>query len=563
MQKLFLAKETALSYSLYFLFLIFSTYCFVTIGFIAGVSISPFYFPLALIVCGSLFFLRMKQQFNLSAALGHLLFVHLFLLVSYLIVIHILDTSYDGLWYHEPAIIKLKNGWNPLLQPFYNINQYDQSNYLWIQHYPKAIWTISACIYKMSGLVESGKMINFLFIAAVFFYSYHVFSAFFVKLWHIIIFSLLISFNPVVTDQLLSNYIDGEVCGCISLIVLALLNMQLAGKRSEWDWAILLIALILITNIKFTGLFIAGIIIAGISVYWWWKKVSLKVIIKKYTLIFIVAATALLLFGFNPYFTNWHNRGYIFYPLNKPAQYAIVTNNEPVELYYKSNFEKIMISVFAQPGNDMEERKVIWRSPFYISKAQLRIYTGTDVRIGGFGPLFALALLLSLLSAIVFFKKIKRDNKILLVIFSTALFVSVLFTPMGWWARYAPQLFLIPLLLTAFVMNAANDESSKVKRFVPLATVFTLCINLFLITGIYITSNIIKTNIIKDEMKVLKRRKGNLLINFTNTELQGVRKRLEEAHVQFTDSDTLQHNTQELRSIYNFFNHGPVYNKLP
>ena len=563
MQKLILAKETALSYSLYFLLLIFSTYCFATIGFFAGVSISPFYFPLALIVCGSLFFLRMKQRFNLSAALGHLLFIHLFLLVSYLIVIHILDTSYDGLWYHQPAIIKLQDGWNPIQHPFYNINQYDQSNYLWIQHYPKAIWTISACIYKMSGLVESGKMINFLFIAAVFFYSYHVFSNFFVKHWHIIIFSLLISFNPVVTDQLLSNYTDGEVCGCISLIVLALLNMQLTVKTSRWDWVVLIIAIVLITNIKFTGLFIAGIIIAGISVYWWWKKERLVLIVKKYALIGIVAATALLLFGFNPYFTNWHNRGYIFYPLNKPAQYAIVTNNEPVELYYKSNFEKIIISVFAQPENNIEERKVIWRNPFYISKAHLRIYTGTDVRIGGFGPLFALSLLLSLLAAIVFFKKIKRENKILLVIFSTATFLSVLFTPMGWWARYAPQLFLIPVLLTAFAMNASNNESSKVKRFLPVAAVVILCLNMLIIGGIYITANIIKTNIIKGEMNVLKQRKGNLLINFTNTEFQGVRKRLEEAHVQFTDSDTLQYHTQELRSIYNLFNKGPVYNKLP
>lgn len=101
-------------------------------------------------------------------------------------------------------------------------------------------------------------------------------------------------------------------------------------------------------------------------------------------------------------------------------------------------------------------------------------------------------------------------------------------------------------------------EKGRLKYFNYL-TLLLFFVNLALLAAPNIAGNFIKTRIIKNEMKILKERK-NLLINFSKTELQGARIRLNEAGVKFTDSDTLQTNKQELRTIH-LFNYGPVYNK--
>ena len=174
-----LNENIAFYYAIYLLFLLLSTFLIAWLGFFVGFEISALYFPFSILLSSALFFYNVQKLVKASLALRHLVVINLFLAGIFFICINVFDTSYDGLWYHQPAIIKLAEGWNPVNRPFYDTTQYDVSNYLWIQHYPKASWTIAACIYKMTGLIESGKMINFIVVACVFFYSYVVFSKIF------------------------------------------------------------------------------------------------------------------------------------------------------------------------------------------------------------------------------------------------------------------------------------------------------------------------------------------------------------------------------------------------
>ena len=557
-----LNQEMAFHYASFLMLLLTASFVIGTVGFFIGIGISSFNFPIALLLSSAVFLHRAGRTIKFTAALWYLVYIHLFLIASYFVCIAFLDTTFDGLWYHQPAVAKLADGWNPVYDPFYATNIYDKTSYLSVQHFPKASWIIGSSIYKATGLIESAKMINFITIALVFFYAYAVFSKLFKERpAYNLAFSILVSLSPVATSQLLSNYVDGMLGGMLSIILLALIGMQQWESRStKWHWFIFLSAIVIVTNLKFTGLFMAGVIIAVFSIYWWWKKQAIRQILRKYVLIAVVAASGLLIFGFNPYFTNWYHKGHVFYPLNIKEKDVVLLRNEPEILRGRNSVEKLFISLFSKSVNKIETKKISWKNPLSLTTDEIRVFSGTDVRLGGLGPLFLLGLLLSIPACLLVLGKMEKDRKLMLAIALAAIFLSVIFVPVAWWARYTPQLFLFPILISAFSLNAANKQNSKLSRFIAPVVLFVFCINLLLIAAPNIAGNIMKTGLIKKEMNELRSRKTPLLINFSKTEFQVLRTRLQEAGIKYTDCDTLQTNVRELRFIYKLYGYGPVYN---
>ena len=558
-----LNTDLSFFYSGFFLSLLVFLYIIPILGLFAGVSISSIYFPLALTL-GNFFFIYLsRKSFSVSEVVINVIVLNTLIAVAYLISIRVLDTSYDGLWYHQPAVVKLADGWNPIYNPNYEINQYDKTNFLWIQHYPKSAWIMGACIYKASGQIESAKLINFITIFCVFFYSYHVFSSFFKKhIFYSIGFSLLVSLNPVAVAQLLSNYVDGIIAGMLSLITLALLNLEFQnGRLAKLNWFVLGSSMIIVTNLKFTGLFMAGIVIGIFSLYWWWKREPWKLIFRRYLWIFAIAATSFFVLGFNPYVINYTRYGHVFYPLNLKEQYAVFEQNEPVMLRGRSAVEKFFISLSSETINNIQTKNIPWKNPLSVTRKDIRAFAGTDVRIAGLGPLFLLALILSIAAFLATFYKMSKSYKSILLVVVISILVSVVSVPLAWWARYTPQFFLFPLLLLAFSLITAENQGLRVRKYLSMTAFFILLLNLSIVAVPNVIANRIKTKLIRKEMSELRSRKTPLLINFSSTEFQALRIRLKEANVSFTDCDTLKTNVQELRSIYNLYGYGPLYNK--
>ncbi len=558
-----LDPRLSLNYATYFFSLLLFSYLLATLGLFIGQSISFVYFPLSIILSSALFIYRSKNLRTFSNILIHLVVLKALLAIAYFICIGILDTSYDGLWYHQPAIIKLAGGWNPVYQHSYEINQYDKLNYMWILHYPKSAWIVGACIYKTSGLIESAKLTNFITAFCVFFYAYHVFSSLFKKqFFYSMVVSLLVSLNPVTISQLLSNYVDGIVSGMFSLIILSLLNMELQKNgTTKWNWLILGGAILIVTNLKFSGLVMSGVIIGIFSLYWWWKKEDYKIILKKYFWIASIAFTSFFVVGFNPYVSNLINHGHLFYPLNVKNQYAVLEQNEPLVLRGRNTVGKFLISLSSETINNIKATTVSWKNPFTVSKKDVRAFAGTDVRIAGLGPLFLLALILSILTFLLNLGRMDRKYKVMVLILTISILLSVLTIPLAWWARYTPQFFMVPLLLVAFSLYTAVNNRLKLKKVFAICTVLIFLVNSALIAIPNFAANRIKTQRIKADMTQLKARKTALYINFSNTEFQAIRTRLQEANIKFTDCDTLRTNVKELRSIYNLYGYGPMYNE--
>ena len=67
------------------------------------------------------------------------------------------DNSWDGLAYHQEAVLRLAAGWNPL---FESSGSYGTGEELYLDHYAKGPWIAAAAVLKATGHVEAGKAFN-------------------------------------------------------------------------------------------------------------------------------------------------------------------------------------------------------------------------------------------------------------------------------------------------------------------------------------------------------------------------------------------------------------------
>jgi hypothetical protein len=114
--------------------------------------------------------------------------------------------------------------------------------------------------------------------------------------------------------------------------------------------------------------------------------------------------------------------------------------------------------------------------PFTFSREEVRAFQGADVRVGGFGPLFGGAMLLAA-AVLALVPCVGTPPLRPWLVLPLALLASVLAHPHGWWARYAPQLWLVPA--SAVVLADLAARSRRPER---LATVVRGAGTLLLLT---------------------------------------------------------------------------------
>ena len=88
------------------------------------------------------------------------------------------------------------------------------------------------------------------------------------------------------------------------------------------------------------------------------------------------------------------------------------------------------------------------KTPWQVDRSEWRQFQEPDVRTGGFGPLFPAALVLSLAFLAI---RLWRGGAAPWIATASILIIiaSVLPVYACWWARYAPQVWLIPLVALA------------------------------------------------------------------------------------------------------------------
>lgn len=437
-----------LNAGVFFLLLAVLPFAIQSLLLLVRIPLNPVVFPLCFILAaGNMLYQSKRFGLTIKSSIGWLLLVLLLAMGAHLAAVSVYDFSYDGMWYHQDAVILLKEGWNPNTH-YLQLNETSFSD-LYLNHYPKATWISQATYYCVfPGQLESGKVLNFYLLFAAFFMSLAVIRRLLGKGWFIsVVFALLIALNPVVVCQLFSFYVDGAI-GSLLTCVVCLMLLLLAEKGNKAHLHIYLaLAFAFLVNIKFTSLIYACVLMVGYVVYSFFFRVAWLKQTIFYAGVFVLGV---LVLGYSTYVRNTVQNGHPFYPLmgkdnigEKVAQVIM-----PANFLDKNRFEKFNLATFAKP---------VWsRSPLNSRPKPLftmegmtdyDVFKRADAEMSGFGPTYAEILLMvagGLIILLLFDRKTLAFHH--LILYGT-LIVSIVIMPEFWYARYAPQLWLLTMLL--------------------------------------------------------------------------------------------------------------------
>lgn len=392
------------------------------------------------------------------------------------------DSSYDGRFYHQEAVIQLKNGFDPHRETLPDDSiaggiwsiasigdpsrmSQEEKNFsrptFWLECYPKATELFGASVYALTGEIESGKMYNIFFLictlALVCGTSMILFPS---KPGLVFAFAAGIGiFSPIVINQLWTYYIDGImhlllICHGVFLILFA------TQRRTIWLVAIGTTFIILV-NLKFTGLingmaytFFAFLFLASQSLI----KDATRLVVGTS----VAVGVAVMMAGYHPYVRNLLEHGHPLHPLMGKGKMDIITPNAFPEFVSQSKLTKFAYSLLGPTSQIIlfETKFPPVKIPLSIQRDEIRFLAYPDARIAGFGPYFApflLAGLIYYLTALT--TRMRRVAKSMhaklpnflnsldwidwcIIAISATSFIN----PEMWWARYVPQMWLLPPL---------------------------------------------------------------------------------------------------------------------
>ncbi len=463
--------------------LIAYTLFFCALSMIRGYPISYWQFLLAIAFMLVTQFFAAKYFFEKTPVSSFCRSGILLLVISLLSVFvanSIYDTSFDGQWYHQEMIGQIKSGFNPYLKilpvpedepvpaskdvwcsgPAQQINGTDSNAeavnlvYLDINHFAKGVEIVEAAIYRLTGKIETGKSVNLMILIA----SFCLCLSFLYKLSHFStakkwLIAALASFNPITIAQLSTYCVDGFMAS-VFLCLFVLFGFILMEQNKNYLYLLGLLIMISV-NIKYTSLVYTALFCAGFLVLLLVRK-NRALCKKVFYASLISASLGVFFIGFHPYVTNLISTNQVFYGLKETRNE--IYNITPSLFRDKNRFEKLFISLATHSDDQAAEKeslKETLKVPFSINKQELLNANEPELKLAGFGPFFSGALLLSF---IILFLIAGGSSKEMIfkngLVALAIILLSVFIIPDSWWARFVPQLWLVPviaLLLAEFL----------------------------------------------------------------------------------------------------------------
>lgn len=484
-----------------------------SILFIFNISISKINFIVALIFTFSfsiIYFVKKKN--SIWDVIIKLLLFSILFLFSLFIARNTYDLSWDGNSYHKTAIGELKNGWNPLYERIEDFNSSEDNSLqladthdIWTNHYAKGQWIFAATIYDLTNNIESGKCINFLAIIAVLLIAFSYFISKISLLLSVII-SFILALNPITIMQMFTYYNDLLVYSFI-IIMLILMQNILDNKDKQINYIALFLTLCILINIKFTGLAYAGIMMLIYYIFILIKREYRINHLKEMTILGVTTVLiGIVLIGSSTYVKNTFTNGNPLYPLFGENKVDIMTTNQPQVFLEMNRIEKFIYANFSESINltAFQNQNPVLKIPFTYKHDELLQLSIPDLRIGGFGVLFGGILLLSIVILLIglyflYFKDRKLFARFFIIVCTLTLLILIL--EESWWARYMPQIYIIPVLAILILYIF-------IKRKVNLILITFLIITTIINTGIIVKYNTIPNYErfveIKENLKTLK-----------------------------------------------------------
>ncbi|MDH3538720.1 MAG: hypothetical protein OEP52_01890 [Acidimicrobiia bacterium] len=408
------------------------------------------------------------------------------LLIAGIVAHNIYDGSWDGRTYHADAIIALEDGWNPFQEPHPAGFGYGNT----VRSFPKASWLAAATLYDLTDSVEVGKSIDILPLGGSFLLTLALLTRLGIRRRVAGAGAALAAANPVWVVQSLSNYVDGQSAALLLAAIASGLWILLVARDLVASWSLGLSLLVLI-NLKFSGIYYAGLVLMALTIVLLWqrRREDLRRFFVAQGVVIVLAVGAV---GFNPYVQNFLDFDHPLYPIAGSDRIDFFTPNSPVNLRGASQLEQLTYGVFGEPNNGVEELAVLdWPfNPANLTRATP--YSGSDTRIAGLGPFFSGALLLAtgLWVWLLWRERAHSREQVLMVgALAAFLIVSWALHAEGWWARYTPQLWLVPVAVAILALT----RSDRISRWMGGGLAAILALNLLFVGGVHLRSRLTHT----------------------------------------------------------------------
>ncbi len=370
------------------------------------------------------------------------------------------DTSWDGQTYHQQAVIALAGGWNPLAAPL-DGSAFTSAGY--VNNMAKGAWVAEASVYRVTGHIETAKVLHLVLGAAALLCAMAALLALpGLGRWAALGCAAVATVNPVALTQAFTFYIDGGIASAITAFVAC---AYLAVERRDRLAALgLAAATVHLVNAKLTGLPYA------VSL---WALTGVVALARggagRALPLGAAGALALLVAvlgpGWNPYATNTIRHGHPFYPVAGQHAQDIVRTSRPEAFAAMNRFERLTRATFSSSSNFIQYGARL-KLPFAVVDDEREQCGKCDVRMGGFGPQFSGALILSVLAL----SFARRGGAVRATLFAAGLLATVLVTAEGWWARFAPQLWLVPIVLALAPLASPGRRGARLAGALVLAT---------------------------------------------------------------------------------------------
>jgi hypothetical protein len=441
----------------------------------------------------------------------------------------VLDTTFDGQWYHQEAVVRLAEGWNPVREDLEQADYGDNRARIQLNGYPKASWLWGTAIYRTTGRLEHAKALSLpLMVAAFAITASALLGLGRLPTWLVILTAAALAANPVAITQTLNTQLDGDLS---SMLLMAAASLVLAARTGRGGpFAALVMAIAIAINLKLTAAAFAVVILGtGLTVI---LVVNRRLLTQK-----ILAAVVggfvlgILVVGWHPFVTNTLRHGHPLYPIMGPEKSVLIepAKTNRITLFVHSVFtESHHVSQADWSEHDVLERP--FKFPFSVTREEVDAFLYPDVRSGGWGPLYGGMMLLA--AAALAVAGVRSRRWLLVGTASIAgLLLAVLILPHPWFARFVPHGWWIPLV----VAPAGWMSESRLARMLASAIVLTAVVNITLVTAGYLPGTVRHSKLTRGRLETLQQMKQPVELNLRP--FPSNRARLTEMGLSFTASD--------------------------
>jgi hypothetical protein len=448
------------------------------------------------------------------------------------------DISWDGQTYHTEGIVQLANGWNPFFEAprggpaFSHSGVYAGPFYLIFSS--KGAWICAAALYKFSGSFEAGKAFHPMLILACFLVSFAAFSTFRnIKSSWILVLSLLLAFNPVSICQMHTYYVDGQLS---SLLAIAVGIFILIYRRPDrFKMAVLALVAILTINVKLNGALYMAILGGGCWLFYVVAKKTRRAELAAWLMAGGILGGGFV--GFSPYITQFTDKlittGNPFYPY---AGWTSVVGISSPEIFGNKMDRVSMLAVSLFSKSEVRLIPFKLKLPFTFSLDELQAFAFPDVRVGGFGPLFSGAKVISIaiLGVLCWKNPWRLVGAAHLLVLMSLIFISALSLLENWNARFAPQVWMLPLITAILALLISRRGVSRGLAFALLLLLFT---NNLLISYKYTVFTLSYSELAASQLETLKKKEQPIPAKFGF--FNAIRYRFDREGIRYVEVETL------------------------